>query len=85
MPHVWRLLRINAKIGQEATPLSFSSKILSVSLGFEEVEEVGREDSSKDIILEMNSGKIDDNRKESIIEKLERLAEFCNEVKNSGI
>ena len=41
--------------------------------------------SLKDIILEMNSGKIDDNRKESIIEKLERLAEFCNEVKNSGI
>jgi hypothetical protein len=40
-------LRINAKIGQEAPPLSFSSKMLSVSLGFEEVEEVGEEDSSK--------------------------------------
>jgi hypothetical protein len=26
-----------------------------VSLGFEEVEEVGEEDSSKDIILEMDS------------------------------
>ena len=55
MPHVSRLLRINAKIGQEAPPLSFSTKILSVSLGFEEVEEVGEEDSSKDIILEMDS------------------------------
>jgi hypothetical protein len=29
--------------------------MLSVSLGFEEVEEVGEEDSSKDIILEISS------------------------------
>jgi hypothetical protein len=29
--------------------------MLSVSLGFEEVEEAGEKDSSKDIILEMGS------------------------------
>lgn len=40
--------------------------------------------SLQDIIREMNSGKIDDNRKESIIEKLERLSEFCKDVKNAG-
>lgn len=40
--------------------------------------------SLKDIIGEMNSGDIDRNRKESIIEKLERLSEFCKEVKNSS-
>ena len=40
--------------------------------------------SLQDIIREMNIGKIDDNRKESIIEKLERLAEFCKDVKNAG-
>jgi len=40
--------------------------------------------SLKDIIAEMNSGNIDVNRKESIIEKLERLAEFSKEVKNSS-
>ena len=40
--------------------------------------------SLKDIIGEMNSGDIDRNRKESLIEKLERLTEFCNEVKNSS-
>jgi hypothetical protein len=40
--------------------------------------------SLKDIIREMNIGKIDDNRKESIIEKLERLSEFCKDVKNAG-
>ena len=39
--------------------------------------------SLQDIIGELNSGDIDRNRKESIIEKLERLAEFCKEVKNS--
>ena len=40
--------------------------------------------SLKDIIAEMNSGNIDANRKESIIEKLERLSDFCKEVKNAG-
>ena len=40
--------------------------------------------SLKDIIREMNIGKVDDNRKESIIEKLERLSEFCKDVKNAG-
>ena len=40
--------------------------------------------SLKDIIGEMNSGQIDRNRKESLIEKLERLSEFCKEVKNSS-
>ena len=39
--------------------------------------------SLQDIIGELNSNNIDRNRKESIIEKLERLAEFCKEVKNS--
>ena len=39
--------------------------------------------SLQDIIGELNSGDIDRNRKESIIEKLERLSEFCKEVKNS--
>ncbi len=42
------------------------------------------ESSLRDIIGEMNSGQIDRNKKESIIEKLERLAEFCKEVKNSS-
>ena len=40
--------------------------------------------SLQDIIAELNSGKLDENRKQSIIEKLERLSEFCKEVKNSG-
>jgi hypothetical protein len=40
--------------------------------------------SLKDIIGEMNSGDIDRNRKESLIEKLERLTDFCKEVKNSS-
>ena len=40
--------------------------------------------SLKDIIGEMNRGDIDRNRKESIIEKLERLTDFCKEVKNSS-
>jgi hypothetical protein len=39
--------------------------------------------SLQDIIGEMNSGQIDRNKKESLIEKLERLTEFCKEVKNS--
>lgn len=39
--------------------------------------------SLQDIIGELNSGNVDRNRKESIIEKLERLSEFCKEVKNS--
>ena len=30
----------------------------------------------------MNRGSIDTNKKESLIEKLERLTEFCKEVKN---
>ena len=41
--------------------------------------------SLQDIIREMNSGKIDENRKESIIEKLERLSQFCKDVKSSGV
>jgi predicted transcriptional regulator len=41
--------------------------------------------SLQDIIGELNSGKIDQNRKESIIEKLERLSQFCKDVKNSGV
>jgi len=41
--------------------------------------------SLQDIIREMNGGKIDENKKESIIEKLERLSEFCKDVKNSGV
>ena len=40
--------------------------------------------SLQDIIGEMNSGEIDRNRKESLIEKLERLKSFCKEVKNSS-
>ena len=40
--------------------------------------------SLQDIIREMNSSKIDENRKQSIIEKLERLTEFSKEVKNSS-
>tara|TARA_B100000900_G_scaffold77954_1_gene62439 strand:+ start:4912 stop:5124 length:213 start_codon:yes stop_codon:yes gene_type:complete len=39
--------------------------------------------SLQDIIGELNRGKIDENRKLSIIEKLERLSEFSKEVKNS--
>ena len=40
--------------------------------------------SLQDIISELNNGKIDENRKQSIIEKLERLSDFCKEVKNSS-
>jgi hypothetical protein len=40
--------------------------------------------SLQDIIRELNSGKLDENRKQSIIEKLERLSEFCKEVKNAS-
>jgi predicted transcriptional regulator len=40
--------------------------------------------SLQDIIGEMNSGQIDRNKKESLIEKLERLSVFCKEVKNAG-
>lgn len=40
--------------------------------------------SLQDIIGEMNSGQIDRNKKESLIEKLERLSSFCKEVKNSS-
>jgi predicted transcriptional regulator len=41
--------------------------------------------SLQDIIGELNGGKIDENRKQSIIEKLERLSNFCKDVKDSGI
>lgn len=40
--------------------------------------------SLQDIVRELNSGKVDENRKESIIEKLERLSSFCVDVKSSG-
>lgn len=39
--------------------------------------------SLQDLIKEMSSETIDENRKQSIIEKLERLQMFCKEVKNS--
>jgi ribosomal protein S15P/S13E len=38
-----------------------------------------------DLANELNSNKVDDNRKQSIIEKMERLAQFCKDVKNSGV
>lgn len=41
--------------------------------------------SLQDIIRELNGGKVDENRKESVIEKLERLSSFCKDVKESGI
>ena len=41
--------------------------------------------SLQDIIGEMNSGDIDRNKKESLIEKLEKLTSFCKEVKGSGV
>jgi len=43
--------------------------------------------SLQDIIGELNRNEkrgIDENGKQSIIEKLERLSEFCKEVKNSS-
>ena len=40
--------------------------------------------SLQDIVRELNSGRLDENRKQSIIEKLERLSEFCKVVKNAG-
>jgi len=42
-------------------------------------------ESLKDLANELNSNKIDENKKQSIIEKMERLSQFCKEVKNSGI
>lgn len=42
--------------------------------------------SLKDLIAELNSVDkrgIDENRKQSLIEKLERLSSFCKEVKDS--
>jgi hypothetical protein len=40
--------------------------------------------SIEELIGEMNLQRnLDENRKQSIIEKLERLSEFCKEVKNS--
>lgn len=40
--------------------------------------------SITDLINELKTSKLDENRKESIIEKMERLAEFCKEVKSSS-
>ena len=40
--------------------------------------------SINDLISELNLGAIDENRKQSMIEKLERLSDFCKEVKNSS-
>jgi ribosomal protein S15P/S13E len=40
--------------------------------------------SITDLINELKTSKLDENRKESIIEKMERLTEFCKEVKNSS-
>ena len=40
--------------------------------------------SINELINELNTNKIDENRKQSIIEKLERLSEFCKEVKNAS-
>ena len=43
--------------------------------------------SIQELIGEINQESkrgIDENRKQSIIEKLERLSEFCKEVKNSA-
>ena len=41
--------------------------------------------SIEELIGEMNLQRnLDENRKQSIIEKLERLSEFCKEVKNSS-
>jgi len=42
-------------------------------------------ESIKDLANELNTLKIDENRKQSMIEKMERLAEFCKDVKNSGV
>jgi ribosomal protein S15P/S13E len=42
-------------------------------------------ESLKDLANELNSNKIDENKKQSIIEKMERLAQFCKDVKNSGV
>ena len=38
-----------------------------------------------DLTNELNTAKLDENRKQSIIEKMERLAQFCKDVKNSGV
>jgi len=40
--------------------------------------------SITDLINELKTSKLDENRKESIIEKMERLTEFCKEVKSSS-
>jgi ribosomal protein S15P/S13E len=42
-------------------------------------------ESIKDLANELNTLKIDENRKQSMIEKMERLSEFCKDVKNSGV
>lgn len=42
-------------------------------------------ESIKDLANELNTLKIDENRKQSMIEKMERLSDFCKDVKNSGV
>lgn len=42
-------------------------------------------ESIKDLANELNTLKIDENRKQSMIEKMERLSTFCRDVKNSGV
>ena len=39
--------------------------------------------SLQDLITELSTTKLDENRKQSIIEKMERLQLFCKEVKDS--
>ena len=39
--------------------------------------------SLTDLIDELNTTKLDENRKQSIIEKMERLSLFCKEVKDA--
>ena len=72
MRHVLKFIKNKRQDRKRSPPLSFSSKMLSVSLGFEEVEEVGEEDSSKDIILEMYYNKIGSKEKK-LMEKIENI------------
>ena len=39
--------------------------------------------SIQDLINELNGNKIDESKKQSIIEKLDRLSNFCKDVKHS--
>ena len=41
--------------------------------------------SLQDIVRELNSGRLDENRKQSIVTKMEKLVEFLKDVKNSGV